>query len=503
MSGLLEQMNTIYESNQTLALEKQTTYMRHYLEHLEVLDYVLVSNNTKCTYDYLKHLKHRMDVDDVYLFNDSGVITRSSNRNVLGLQLEKNEDTEFVWELMENPDVANTISIQDDNVIPGITTQDYFFKRTELPGFALVAIGISREILPKMEAEISVDKFLQESPVEDGNCFMIVDKETKEVLGSTRNRDYFEYINQIYEEKDLLEQLRTSEETYLFHADNAYLLAKSKILDDVFLVCLTKMDEISYNVKIQAVFFGAVLALTAVILIILIRRHFHRYVFEEFEKIDNTIGSLISGDGDAEFGSSSVPELQEVITSLNHWKSTFSRQEQQISDTALKLREARIASEHDSLTGLINRYGFEKRIRPLLGKSAPAGVLLMMDLDNFKNLNDSLGHPEGDNALKLTASFLKNEFRNIDLIARLGGDEFVVYIYNPPVLEHEVLEARLHDILNHLHKLLPGKYLDCGLSLSIGAVYVNGETSYEDLYRQVDEALYEAKENGKGQFVIH
>lgn len=96
-----------------------------------------------------------------------------------------------------------------------------------------------------------------------------------------------------------------------------------------------------------------------------------------------------------------------------------------------RLDRARTEAERDRLTGLYNRNGFERRAEEFLEADSPGGALLLLDLDDFKQINDREGHPEGDRVLQIFAQCLADSFRKEDLIWRLGGDEFAVLLGNP------------------------------------------------------------------------
>ena len=128
--------------------------------------------------------------------------------------------------------------------------------------------------------------------------------------------------------------------------------------------------------------------------------------------------------------------------------------------------------------------------------------MLIFDLDNFKQINDKIGHPEGDRVLKIMSCCLNCEFREGELIARLGGDEFVVFFdYNVPI---EILHTKLESILDNIRKRLSSYYKEYNVSTSIGVAYVDNRIyDYKDLYKCSDVALYIAKQLGKDRYYIN
>lgn len=159
-------------------------------------------------------------------------------------------------------------------------------------------------------------------------------------------------------------------------------------------------------------------------------------------------------------------------------------------------------AKRDPLTNLWNRNGFEEHIRLSLEENPGQGLLLIIDMDNFKLVNDQLGHPVGDKVLQDFSKLLESFFnRNKDVVSRLGGDEFAVFIgRNITAAE---ADAMLTKFMSIVHKNLEEKYPAQNLSASIGAAFVSRSASYSFLYQNADKALYEAKRGGKNRFQFH
>jgi diguanylate cyclase (GGDEF)-like protein len=159
---------------------------------------------------------------------------------------------------------------------------------------------------------------------------------------------------------------------------------------------------------------------------------------------------------------------------------------------------------HDSLTGLPNRALIVDRIEQLLGRNRRNGTMgaaLYVDLDDFKNVNDSLGHDVGDRLLVAVAERMSQALREVDTIGRMGGDEFVVLIDGGEhVLAPDIVAQRLLNVMRQPFHL-DGATTPLAVSTSIG-VAVGDRTSGGELLRDADVALYQAKARGKNQFVF-
>ena len=162
---------------------------------------------------------------------------------------------------------------------------------------------------------------------------------------------------------------------------------------------------------------------------------------------------------------------------------------------------------YDPLTKLPNRRLLMDRLQHAMStskRSGQYGALLFMDLDNFKNLNDTAGHAVGDQLLQQVAERLTSTLREGDTIARLGGDEFVVILEGlHEDAEHaatraEAVVEKIHQVLSQRYRLGDRDYLN---SPSIGVtLFIDHEHSLDDLLKQADLAMYQAKSSGRNTF---
>ncbi|GGD78941.1 bifunctional diguanylate cyclase/phosphodiesterase [Lacimicrobium alkaliphilum] len=159
-------------------------------------------------------------------------------------------------------------------------------------------------------------------------------------------------------------------------------------------------------------------------------------------------------------------------------------------------------AHHDALTGLPNRTQLQDRIDSAIEmarRHTSHTAVLMIDLDRFKHVNDSLGHHAGDEILKEVAERLAECVRDSDTIARLGGDEFVI---NLPDIEHDYSASMVaSNILQQLEKpfFIRKQQLQLGASIGISMYPEDGDNA-DDLLRTADTAMYAAKQTGRGQY---
>lgn len=157
---------------------------------------------------------------------------------------------------------------------------------------------------------------------------------------------------------------------------------------------------------------------------------------------------------------------------------------------------------HDPLTGLLNRHSLEDILNRTIAKAKRGAMssLLYMDLDNFKDVNDTVGHAAGDEVLINLSGFLKAEVRTEDVAFRLGGDEFAVLLDGIKLREALPAAERLRVFVEAHPFELHGRVFP--LSLSIGIIEINGTLTMGELLSQADAAMYRAKEQGKNRVEV-
>jgi diguanylate cyclase (GGDEF)-like protein len=164
------------------------------------------------------------------------------------------------------------------------------------------------------------------------------------------------------------------------------------------------------------------------------------------------------------------------------------------------LRDAEVTARIDSPTGLWNRLGFEERyITARDGRRKcdwPVSVLFV-DIDNFKAVNDTHGHPTGDLVLGCVAHLIGESFREHDTVARMGGDEFAVMLLGATLSESiEVAERVRHDVSS---MSVPTEAEDWSGTVSIGVIEITRGEELESALKRVDLALYAAKHAGRNR----
>ncbi|EHL19527.1 hypothetical protein HMPREF9628_00248 [Peptoanaerobacter stomatis] len=163
-------------------------------------------------------------------------------------------------------------------------------------------------------------------------------------------------------------------------------------------------------------------------------------------------------------------------------------------------------SSTDPLTGLYNRRFFSQISHNIIMDSNPIinrHVVIYLDLDNFKNINDTLGHTTGDEILKKISSRLKVSVPDTSIISRVGGDEFLIFVKNYRSNPEYLIDKLSNKILKNLREpiLLENKIINTSISIGF-SIYPHAGKDIETLIKNADIAMYKAKENGKNSFAV-
>lgn len=197
--------------------------------------------------------------------------------------------------------------------------------------------------------------------------------------------------------------------------------------------------------------------------------------------------------------SAKLPE-QNLSFLLENAYKVIARAEKTIDSHEKRIGDLQNLLTKDELTGLTNRRGFMENITREIDRTnreqSQGGLLLMIDLDDFKIINDTFGHMAGDMALKAVADFLYEEVRDMDTAARLGGDEFIILMPDTSSKKAELRANILKNRMNELSFFWQGKNIAIKGSMGLKD-YTKGD-ALEDILDDVDRALYKNKNAKRG-----
>lgn len=213
----------------------------------------------------------------------------------------------------------------------------------------------------------------------------------------------------------------------------------------------------------------------------------------EARSLEALLGGF-SAVGDEE--TSSMRQLaMAALSMLRDAQSQLTDAQVQLEAQRSRITTLEALSHTDELTTLANRRGFQDSFARELDRAkrgqSKGGLLLMIDLDNFKGINDTYGHAAGDAALQLVAATLSTTIRRMDLAGRMGGDEFVVLFANADTAQAASRAQQLSVRLNSLHLRFRGERIP--LRASIGMKSYKAGDTVEDIFHAADQTMYAAK----------
>ena len=174
--------------------------------------------------------------------------------------------------------------------------------------------------------------------------------------------------------------------------------------------------------------------------------------------------------------------------------------ETQVTELKARLDIAMHAARHDPLTGILNRAGFVDELSARLTRSRQKQTVLLIDLDRFKSVNDTLGHDAGDDLVRKICSAMSGVMPGEGVLARLGGDEFGIILEGTSMTGMEEFCGLLLRVCNQSRRVLGH---EVQVSASIGVAFQNGEQSQVELMRHADLALYAAKREGRNRYRVY
>lgn len=500
----LDQLLVSVESNFERANREYNEKIEHlredYLSRVRAVEYIVSHDGQMIDRSGLEILKSLMETGDISLIDSSGRIFLSTSET-----LQDSQEESSVLEALEQAPEGEKIAVRIDQA-DFRKHPEYFYavSGSESEQFSAVRVDADLSRAGLVSGKELVGSILRQATTEYETSIFAVGKERGKVFGITENNSQKISIRNVKEGEEMLDYLSgiPKERPVLLYVNGAWQSAVVRDLEEMYLVAFTGMDRIAGNVLLSFWLGLAVIGTVSVLTVLIVRHHLKKYLFRHFEQIREGIYGVIRGERDLKEDDSEIPELKPLMEMIFQLEQQYVEKSRGIDRMENQLSEARTEAEYDRLTGLYNRNGFERRAAEFLRQDHPRGVLILLDLDNFKQINDCEGHPEGDRVLRRFAGCLSETFRQGDVTGRIGGDEFVVLI--PNSMQLGILEEKFVILLEEIRRALGEWYEKYRVSASIGAVLVDGTVrDYKKLYRCADTALYISKYLGKDCFYIN
>ncbi|MBF0479057.1 MAG: GGDEF domain-containing protein [Candidatus Omnitrophica bacterium] len=195
----------------------------------------------------------------------------------------------------------------------------------------------------------------------------------------------------------------------------------------------------------------------------------------------------------------SVPEI---------YKTTFKRVVVTLQDISVQKRYERHLkqlAQIDGMTKVLNHSAIEYRLEEEIARSKRYRLELacmMIDMDNFKQVNDKYGHQKGDQVIKKTAELIRQHLREVDIVGRYGGDEFIIILPETPKQNAITAAERLRKLFDDRMHDMSVKIPFCTVSIGVGGMPDSDVNSSKDMIKKIDHGMYEAKKSGKNCVIL-
>lgn len=592
LSQMISQVEGTYDQSEEKLKSNEEVFKSYYLNRVYAIDYIL-SNNPKenLNIESLEKISQLMDIEDIYLIDNNGIIVLSDDESSIGLDLLNSKSAHKFWKLIKSNNSNDYVIDLDAISIIGNEEKIYIGIKSTLEDYSVIQIAVDREALKSVGEKDSIQYIIKSIPTIYERTIFIVNEETGSLEGITVNNEQDLVFDGIDNNKDFIKKLHDLTKASLAKINGKYRYVKTRIVGDYIIGGYIDADFVYNGLALEIIYLTLGILIVFLVMILIFKFIMKKYILTDIFSIGKNIKSLITGNYNIEFDVMQETELKEVARMLNYLKDSYKYKSERMtrimstisshiaifeclylinrnffSDNIQEIlglddesweeiskepkkfqnyiesieksgsvvnvnnkflsivsfkkegefygmildktyeEEARNRiekiSETDGLTKLLNRRGLENRLKDIFKSNNSNGVLIIFDLDNFKSVNDILGHPIGDEVLKIFSRCLTNSFRENDIISRIGGDEFVVFINKN--MELDTLSKKLDGLLNNIRSDLNYYYKNYGLSTSIGVAYRdNYINTYEELYEEADKGLYKAKNLGKDGFYIN
>ncbi|MDX9786917.1 MAG: GGDEF domain-containing protein [Desulfobacterales bacterium] len=198
-----------------------------------------------------------------------------------------------------------------------------------------------------------------------------------------------------------------------------------------------------------------------------------------------------------------IMATRQILASSDHLETRLAKATSEVDALRGQMVRLKEQAVTDALTGLVNRWGLEKLLKREMQISKKEGkslCVIMADIDNFKQINDTYGHLVGDNVIKMFAATLTDFVKGRDLVVRYGGEEFLMVLPDTPISGALSLSGNLKTFLETMKWRRKGTGKTLGkISLSFGVAKYRYDESMESLIHRADQALYHSKQNGRNR----
>jgi diguanylate cyclase (GGDEF)-like protein len=338
---------------------------------------------------------------------------------------------------------------------------------------------------------------IEMSKIYDYKYFAKFTEDTEVSISLNKKLDVMQNIPLLFSKKSL-ENKDISENKYNYYS--SFVLNKNP--DNIFITFSLGKDALYDSLKKNREQLLIFMVFSTLIILVLYYILIYYGISKPLTKLMEQISRIKQGDYTEVPVVKTADELEEISKNINMLAVAVQTRENSLKQWQSKLE---YLSTHDELTGLFNRRSFSIKLEYALKKAKRNQTqiaILFLDLDEFKQVNDTLGHTIGDNLLKAVAHRLETSLRESDVLARVGGDEFNIFVDGfKSIIELQTFAQKLLDDFTEPFVDVENEIVS---STSIGiSLFPNDGEDVETLIKNADLAMYKAKENGKNSYSFY
>lgn len=303
----------------------------------------------------------------------------------------------------------------------------------------------------------------------------------------------------VKEYPDVLKTVELSKEDAALSVEEKMTLATEKVLSDEYYTqkdhirehfreCMKEIDNLTKNIdSAEMASLHKELVYVRFVILLLIVSILGMVVLTSYLGIDPIIKATDQIKDDSPIEEQGANEFRYLARAYNKMYAAYKS----------SLEHLNFKASHDELTGAYNRAGYDLILSSIDLNST---YMIMVDVDDFKKINDTFGHEAGDKALIKLVRVLRNSFRSDDYICRIGGDEFVIFMVHSDLKQHHLIASKIEQINSDLKD--PSNN-EPTFSISAGIAHGCQAQNADDLFEKVDSALYTTKNNGKDTYTFY
>ena len=421
----------------------------------------------------------------------------SSPQGIIKLK-QKNDvsNKEYIqYPLKTNRIYLSDVIITDDSNLPVIFVSNAVVEREQTTGVLALSVNLWNE----NNIFHSLVHGFQEK--KQGNIYVVDGRGTivyhmdKKMVGKTPNSGI---LSQIAEKNEgIIETISTE--------NGNIAVAFAKLKSNNWVVVYEMSHHEIYAMSKIGRYMSVGTMVMVLVLGLLASAIFARIILKPLGEITLATEQVATGDLNQQITYKGHDDFRRVIKNFNIMTTNLRVQYDELEKLSLQ----------DYLTGLANRRYFEQQLKQELERACRLGhfsTILIIDIDNFKEINDKFGHLEGDKALKLLASELKDVVREVDLPARFGGEEFLVLLPETSLEQSQIVAEKIRNRVSQIK--IPSRKGNITFTVSIGIAGTEQEeeedfrgasiaSECDEVLKRADKALYQAKGNGKNRVEVY